>query len=418
MKNLWIPALVFILSQAVIVQAQDRHQGGGGGNGYSGGQSAKDNGTVVAPGRGKASKASKGNRNVGHNRGAGVGGSQNRHHFNNNGSGVSNRNVGVGSNGNVNNGTVHHFNQSNTSASGFHNNSASNARAFNSRAVPANIRKIGVKSMPAPFHESSKIMQTDRARSSISYPSVDAHGAAIHASVLAPRAMTSASVRANMYSVTGNVSFRAQIGSFNNSELRHNNYYWHTWNGMNYCHYYDNWGFHWYGWYLGNSCFWTRYWGGNWWWYDPAYYRWCYWHDGGWWWQDPYHLDLVYVYNNDQYVPVNGGYTGNNPNNDAGPVVAGPINDTGSISFQSKDGTREVKIVAGDAFLYDTVAGETGNKPVYLASNVKSVKFSNAQNGKPLQIMVELNDGSFDLYDADGNPSGGGAANNGGTTTP
>jgi hypothetical protein len=46
-------------------------------------------------------------------------------------------------------------------------------------------------------------------------------------------------------------------------------------------------------------------------------------------------------------------------------------------------------------------------KAKYLASGVTDVRFSNTDNGKPLQIMLSLSDGTFELYDADGNPVGG-----------
>jgi hypothetical protein len=58
-----------------------------------------------------------------------------------------------------------------------------------------------------------------------------------------------------------------------------------------------------------------------------------------------------------------------------------------------------------DAFLYDT-SGASAFKAKYLASNVTDVHFSNTDNGKPLQIMLGLADGSFELYDADGNAVG------------
>lgn len=107
-------------------------------------------------------------------------------------------------------------------------------------------------------------------------------------------------------------------------------------------------------------------------------------------------MNVVYIYNNDQYVPANSGNT----------VEAGE--DSAEASYRSKDGTRMVKIVDGDAFLYDTVEGEEDNKPVYLASNVKEVKFSSAREEKPLQILLVFDDGSFEMFDPDGNPYTGG----------
>jgi hypothetical protein len=154
-------------------------------------------------------------------------------------------------------------------------------------------------------------------------------------------------------------------------------------------------------------------------------------------------VTVVYVYNNGQYVPANSGDTtittttvtnpspsgstayteAENPpapetavNSNAGisqPAAANPINPATTASFPCKDGTRTVKIISGDAFLYDTVAGETGNKPVFLASGVKQVKYSNPGNGKPLQIMLVMTDRSFELFDSDGNPYSGQSNNSG-----
>ena len=77
-------------------------------------------------------------------------------------------------------------------------------------------------------------------------------------------------------------------------------------------------------------------------------------------------------------------------------------------TFNSKDGSRMVKLAGNshDAFLYDT-SEKAEFKAKYLASGVTDVRFSNTDNGKPLQIMLSLSDGTFELYDADGNPVGG-----------
>ncbi len=71
----------------------------------------------------------------------------------------------------------------------------------------------------------------------------------------------------------------------------------------------------------------------------------------------------------------------------------------------SPDGTRTVKVLAGsqDAFLYDT-ANPPSFDPVYLASGVQRVEFSDPGNGRPLEIVLKLDDGSFDLFDGDGQP--------------
>jgi hypothetical protein len=159
---------------------------------------------------------------------------------------------------------------------------------------------------------------------------------------------------------------------------------------------------------LGSSYFWTRYWGNHMWWYDPVYFRWCYWWDGGWWWQDPYHVNVVYVYNNGNYVSTSAG---------AGVDVAVANPSAPARIFTSPDGSRMVKVTgsAQDAFLYDT-SSTPSFQPIYLASGVKDVKLSNTTNGRPLQVMLILNDGSFDLFDDQGNPynGNGGPANNAG----
>jgi hypothetical protein len=71
--------------------------------------------------------------------------------------------------------------------------------------------------------------------------------------------------------------------------------------------------------------------------------------------------------------------------------------------LKSKDGTRQVKIVGGDAFLYDTVAADNDNKPVFLSDNVKNVKFLPGKDGTPPGVLVTLTDGTVQTYDADGN---------------
>ena len=73
--------------------------------------------------------------------------------------------------------------------------------------------------------------------------------------------------------------------------------------------------------------------------------------------------------------------------------------------FKSPDGSRLVKLVQsdGDAFLYDTAAIPSFD-PIYLASGVQSVQFSDTSNGRPLEIILKLNDGSFDMFGTDGHP--------------
>jgi hypothetical protein len=85
-------------------------------------------------------------------------------------------------------------------------------------------------------------------------------------------------------------------------------------------------------------------------------------------------------------------------------MVEAPEPQAAEVDFKSRDGSRTVKLFGEDAFLYDTDQDGTDNKPVYLASGVKEVKFSKSSAWKPMQIMLILNDGSFEMFDSDGNP--------------
>jgi len=236
--------------------------------------------------------------------------------------------------------------------------------------------------------------------------------------------MNGAVVRSQM-SVVARPQLTAQISVYNRTEVVPNHYYWHTYNGWNYCHYYDPYGYHWYGWYVGNSCFWSRYWSGHYWWWDPAYYHWCYWNDGWWWWQDPANVNAVYVYDNGNYVnaasvgetasadapsnaPSGEGMDSSNSNGQPGPDPADSTAKTlppVSVDkvLNSKDGTRQVKIIGGDAFLYDTVASDNDSKPVFLSDNVQSVKFLPTKNGNPPGVAVTLTDRTVQTYDSEGN---------------
>lgn len=116
----------------------------------------------------------------------------------------------------------------------------------------------------------------------------------------------------------------------------------------------------------------------------------------------------LYCYNNDNYIPSNSA-------NDQ-VVVTAPI-DQGLQAYKSLDGTRTVKVVGDslDAFLYDNADPATFD-PVYLASGVQSVLFSDTGNGKPLQIVLKLNDGSYNMFDDYGNPFN--VAGSSGETSP
>jgi len=197
-------------------------------------------------------------------------------------------------------------------------------------------------------------------------------------------------------SIVNGDAYRQRFVTENASERQANHYYWHKDKDLNYCHYIDGSGYHWYGWYAGDRCFWTRNYAGRWWWYDTEYSRWNFWNDGFWWWQDPYHVGDLYCYNNDSYIPTNSADD---------QIVVTSTDQSSGTSFNSPDATRTVKIVATtqDAFLYDTANPPTFD-PIYLASGVQNVQFSDTKNGRPLEIILKLNDGSFDMFDGQGNP--------------
>lgn len=229
--------------------------------------------------------------------------------------------------------------------------------------------------------------------------------------------MSSSLVRNNMALVSGG-GFRNRIASLNAHENIVGHYYWHNYNGLNFCHYYDRWGCNWYGWNCGNSFYWSCWWGNYWWWYDPIYYRWCYWYDGWWWWQNPDDVTVTYVYNNGQYIPEQSGQNTDQqsassssqpPANDASNYSTVPEqeeNSTQAIAikiFRSKDGSRTVRLAgdSNDAFLDDT-SGRASFKSKYLASGVTGVKYSKASDGT-LRITLSMKDGSSETFDKDGN---------------
>lgn len=380
--------LTFILFSSAAVWAQDgKDRGYGGGSGYS------DNNGNGHPKKGKRNGRNQRGANRANNP-ARNNGSTAPHQFNQNG---ANHPAGAVQNPN------HAMGQ------------GVQAHSFSpqSQKISQRFQKMGIKSIPRPIARQN-ILTADAQHSTFTRPAVGPAGESLHASVIEPRGANAVVVQNHMNTFTHNATFSAQINVYNTNETVANHYYWHNWGGYNYCHYYDPWGYHWYGWYWGGHCFWNRWYGGNWWWYDPVYFRWCYWHDGGWWWQDP-QANVIYVYNNGQYetttttTTVTQGAPSNAPapsGEGAAPSGQAP---GPSVSYSSKDGSRMVKISGGDAFLYDTALGDTDNKPFYLASGVKEVKFSNGQDGKPLQILAIFNDGSFQMFDADGNPANGGS---------
>jgi hypothetical protein len=265
--------------------------------------------------------------------------------------------------------------------------------AYTQGYVRQKLRKIGVKTEPSFITDRSEIIHTDRAHSTIAFPQRGPDGRALPGSVVSSRHFNDPVVRDRMALVDG-AGWRGRIGGFEASETGRGRYYWHTGDGFNYCHYVDNWGYHWWGWYAGSQFFWTRNYDGRWWWYDTGYNRWCFWNNGYWWWQDPYHLGDLYCYDDSDYIPCNSAddqevVTANDSSNDD--------------AYYSPDNTRVVKVdrETHDAFLYDTT-DPPSFEPVYLASGVAGVQFS-ANNGRPMEIVLKLNDGSFDVFDGQGN---------------
>jgi hypothetical protein len=267
--------------------------------------------------------------------------------------------------------------------------------AYTQGYVRKRLSKIGVKSEPSYITDRSEIVSTDRAHSMIGNPSTGPKGEAFKATMVSPRKFNSAVVRDRM-AVVSRPAYMAQIDRQNVNETQRGHVYWHTEGGYSYSHYIDNGGYHWYGWYAGDQFFWTRNYNGRWWWYDSGYNRWCFYNDNYWWWQDPYHVGELYAYDDDSYIPANSA--------DDQVVVTGQEQSTDMV-YGSPDGMRTVKIAQGDgdAFLYDT-ANPPSFDPVYMASGVQSVQFSDPNNGRPLEIILKLNDGSYDMFDAQGNP--------------
>lgn len=272
--------------------------------------------------------------------------------------------------------------------------------AYTQGYVRKKLQKIGVTAEPNLITDRYEMIHTDRAHSMIPFPHYGVDRQMIGAAALSPRHFNDPVVRDRMRMLDGG-DWNARIQGFNAAETRNNFYYWHRDNGLSYCHYIDGSGYHWWGWYAGSQFFWARNYASRWWWYDTDFDRWCFWNNGFWWWQDPYHVGDLYCYNNDNYIPCN--------SSEDQVVVTAPT-DANEHDINSADGTRTVKLFSDseDAFLYDTANPPTFD-PVYLASGVKSVSFSDTSNGRPLQIILTLNDGSYDMFDNFGNPYNPGA---------
>jgi len=261
--------------------------------------------------------------------------------------------------------------------------------------VRKKLQKLGVATEPLFITDRAEIIHTDRRHSSIALPAKGADGRALKGTVIRPRGDTALLVRSQMAMVSA-PSWRANAEARRASEDHPGRYYWHQDQGFDYCHYQDDSGYDWYGWYMGDQFFWTRDFNGRWWWYDADSDRWNFYNDGYWWWQDPNHVGDLYCYSDEGYIPAN--------SQEDQVVMTQPVETDLQVSA-SPDGTRTVKVLAGsdDAFLYDT-ANPPSFDPIYLASGVQRVEFSDPGNGRPLEIVLKLDDGSFDLFDGDGHP--------------
>jgi len=261
--------------------------------------------------------------------------------------------------------------------------------------VRQRLQKLGVKTEPGYITDRREMLISDRQHTVVPRPDRGWDNQVLRANPIQPRRFNTDLVR-NQMSRVGRPEYMNRLQFANREESERGRYYWHRDEGFNYGHYVDNTGFHWYGWYVGDQYFWTRNYSGRWWWYDEGYGRWCFWNDNFWWWQDPNHVGDLYCYNNDVYIPVNS----------ADDQIVVTTNDhPDSTEYASPDGTRIVKIASDsrDAFLYDA-AEPPAFDPQYLASGVESVQFSNPKNGNPLEIILKLDNGTFDMLDADGDP--------------
>jgi hypothetical protein len=262
------------------------------------------------------------------------------------------------------------------------------------QSVRERLKDIGLDHEPQRISKRSEILVSPRRQSSIPLPKVGPGGKAWHGSLLRPAGVQLSIVNQHMAVVSAGL-WQGRILSHDREERRAGRYYWHRDSGFDYCHYYDPFGFHWYGWYFGSQFFWTRHFGSRWWWYDSAFDRWTYYNEGYWWWQDPSHRDDLYCYRDGYYQPITAAV------NRASAAAPSPAED--APPWKSPDGTCQVKLLSGDAFLYD-LGDPPAFDPQFLASGVSSVEYSPGANGQPLEILLKLKDGGFKLFDAQGRP--------------
>jgi hypothetical protein len=89
--------------------------------------------------------------------------------------------------------------------------------------------------------------------------------------------------------------------------------------------------------------------------------------------------------------------------NTQGSYIRTTFESSDTEDYPSLDGARMVKVdkATRDAFLYDT-SDEPRFAPLYLASDVESVEFTEEGSGDTLHVVLELQDGSFELFDGSG----------------
>jgi hypothetical protein len=205
--------------------------------------------------------------------------------------------------------------------------------------------------------------------------------------------------------IAGNPGFMRGVNAQQRVEIQPGHYYWHNYGGIRYCHTFA-YGVHWYGFYFGATFYWTRYWDSWWWWYDPLFARWVFWYGGYWWWQPPGGVLYVYVDNN--YYPYNeaeGTVITRTPES-VQPPSSRPLAAKGGRDFTSPDGRLLVQVAGSgrQAVLYDKTDGGVPSYVEFLANGVADVKFSGGKDGRTSRILLDFADGTFALFDAEGNP--------------
>ncbi len=149
----------------------------------------------------------------------------------------------------------------------------------------------------------------------------------------------------------------------------------------------------------------TRYYGSRWWRHDTHLARWTFWSQGYWWWTGPGRV--LYVYGDGDYYPYDSGRVDvARPLVPQAPPPSSPAStpaDNEDQSLKSPDRRREVQIVGpqDEAYLYDLTSGRSTylNR---LGRQVETVRYAGGTQGKPLQILLDFQDGHFELFDANG----------------